>query len=111
MAEKHRFKKNREFKQRLDEQAENEEGDIRSFTFHHHKFDEFKKKEKRDDRSELRQGRDRDRRDNRRDDRRDGRRDDRRDGRRDDRGGKRFDRGQKSDRKYGTKNNRHYEDD
>lgn len=34
MAEKHRFKKVREFKKRLDEQAENESGDIRSFTFH-----------------------------------------------------------------------------
>lgn len=36
MAEKHRFKKNRDFKQRLDEQTENEEGDILSFTFHRH---------------------------------------------------------------------------
>ena len=36
MAEKHRFKKNREFKQRLQEQEENSEGDIRSFTFHRH---------------------------------------------------------------------------
>ena len=34
MAEKHRFKKEREFKKRLDEQEENEEGDIRSFKFH-----------------------------------------------------------------------------
>lgn len=34
MAEKHRFKKVREFKKRLDEEQENEEGDIRSFTFH-----------------------------------------------------------------------------
>ena len=34
MAQKHRFKKNREFKQRLDEQEANEEGDIRSFHFH-----------------------------------------------------------------------------
>lgn len=34
MAEKHRFKKNREFKKRLDEQEENEESDIRSFKFH-----------------------------------------------------------------------------
>lgn len=34
MAEKHRFKKNREFKKHLDEEEENEEGDIRSFTFH-----------------------------------------------------------------------------
>ena len=34
MAQKHRFKKNREFKKRLEETEENEEGDIRSFTFH-----------------------------------------------------------------------------
>ena len=39
MAEKHRFKKNREFKKRLDEQESNEEGDIRSFSFHHHERD------------------------------------------------------------------------
>ena len=36
MAEKHRFKKNREFKKRIDEDAANEEGDIRSFVFHKH---------------------------------------------------------------------------
>ena len=34
MAQKHRFKKNREFKQRLEEEENNEEGDIRNFTFH-----------------------------------------------------------------------------
>lgn len=34
MAQKHRFKKNREFKQRLEEEESNEDGDIRSFTFH-----------------------------------------------------------------------------
>ena len=34
MAQKHRFKKNREFKERVDAQASNEEGDIRSFEFH-----------------------------------------------------------------------------
>lgn len=34
MAEKHRFKKNREFKKRLDEDEENAESDIRSFKFH-----------------------------------------------------------------------------
>ncbi len=34
MAEKHRFKKNRDFKKHLDEEDENEEGDIRSFKFH-----------------------------------------------------------------------------
>ncbi|HRN16628.1 MAG TPA: RNA methyltransferase, partial [Xylanibacter oryzae] len=35
MAEAHRFKKNREFKKRIGEEEENEEGDIRSFKFHH----------------------------------------------------------------------------
>ena len=39
MAEKHRFKRNREFKQRLDEKEENESSDIRSFTFHRHKVE------------------------------------------------------------------------
>lgn len=34
MAEKHRFKKECDFKRRLDEAEENEEGDIRSFRFH-----------------------------------------------------------------------------
>lgn len=34
MAQKHRFKKEREFKKRLDENEENEEADIRSFKFH-----------------------------------------------------------------------------
>ena len=43
MAEKHRFKKHREFKQRLEEQEENEEADIRSFTFHRHDMFEEKK--------------------------------------------------------------------
>ena len=33
MAEKHRFKKNREFKKRLEEDEENGEADIRSFKF------------------------------------------------------------------------------
>ena len=34
MAQKHRFKKEREFKKHLDENEVNAEGDIRSFTFH-----------------------------------------------------------------------------
>ena len=38
MAQKHRFKKNREFKQRLEQEESNEEGDIRTFRFH--KFDD-----------------------------------------------------------------------
>ena len=33
MAEKHRFKKNREFKKRISEEEENQEADIRSFKF------------------------------------------------------------------------------
>ena len=40
MAQKHRFKKEREFKQRLEETEQNEEGDIRSFTFHHHDLED-----------------------------------------------------------------------
>lgn len=49
MAEKHRFKKNREFKQRLSEEEENEEGDIRSFTFH--SFDRLQRISKSEERS------------------------------------------------------------
>jgi putative N6-adenine-specific DNA methylase len=52
MAEKHRFKKNREFKQRLEEEEENEENDIRSFKFRAFdatKFDFGKKDGKRND--------------------------------------------------------------
>ena len=40
MAQTHRFKKEREFKQRITEQEENEEADIRSFTFHRHELKE-----------------------------------------------------------------------
>lgn len=135
MAEKHRFKKNREFKKRIEEDDHNEKGDIRSFTFHKHHpaFDErlFERKEeksfrkKREDRGERNDGRRnfrdgndrRSYRDN--DDRRSGRerRDfrDRRDsrGRRDfnddynKRGGKRFD---KNGRDF-KRNNRRYQDD
>ena len=85
MAEKHRFKKNREFKQRLEEQEQNEEGDIRSFTFHHHdirlKSDRREEDRPRTERGnrerEFRKGRDdRDGRDDRRGFR--GERDDRR---------------------------------
>ena len=44
MAEKHRFKKNREFKQRLAEEQENEDNDIRSFKFFSLEREEAKKK-------------------------------------------------------------------
>lgn len=49
MSQKHRFKKNREFKKRFNDETDNEEGDIRSFKFHsfqqNDKFSRFKKKE------------------------------------------------------------------
>ena len=38
MAQAHRFKKEREFKQRITEHADNEDADIRSFTFHRHEL-------------------------------------------------------------------------
>ena len=47
MAEKHRFKKNRDFKQRLEETEQNEEADIRSFTFHRHDLEKKERKEPR----------------------------------------------------------------
>lgn len=46
MAEKGRFKKNREFKKRLDEDLESEEDDIRAFKFHMRDFSEFDRKER-----------------------------------------------------------------
>ena len=67
MAEKHRFKKEREFKKRLEEQEENEEADIRSFTFHYHDLSSDKRNERkvrRDDREDRNDRRERnDRRD------------------------------------------------
>lgn len=56
MAEKHRFKKNREFKKRLDEDEENAESDIRSFKFH-----SIERRKQNDDRrgGNARRGRDR----------------------------------------------------
>ena len=62
MAEKHRFKKEREFKKRLEEQEENEEADIRSFTFHRHNLDKDKRNERRSRRDNGREDRE-DRRD------------------------------------------------
>ena len=51
MAEKHRFKKEREFKKRLNEQEENEGADIRSFKFHSLERKEPRKaRDSRDDR-------------------------------------------------------------
>ena len=46
MAEKHRLKKHREFNQRIEEQEQNEDADIRSFTFHRHEVFEDRKSRK-----------------------------------------------------------------
>jgi putative N6-adenine-specific DNA methylase len=54
MAEKHRFKKNRDFKQRLEEQEQNEDSDIRSFTFHKHDVFGEKKPRRRDNSEDYR---------------------------------------------------------
>lgn len=57
MAEKHRFKKEREFKKRFEEEEDNEDGDIRTFKFHHISF------KSRDDNGGERRRNGRDRRD------------------------------------------------
>ncbi|MCR5579107.1 MAG: N-6 DNA methylase [Prevotella sp.] len=59
MAQKHRFKKEREFKQRLEETEQNEEADIRSFTFHRHDLEKPERKPRREDRQERKEGYDR----------------------------------------------------
>ena len=71
MAEKHRFKKEREFfdkrsdsvdyKQRLEETEQNEEADIRSFTFHKHDLDHKDRsfRKKRDDQEDRNERKDR----------------------------------------------------
>ena len=94
MAQKHRFKKEREFKQRLEETEQNEEADIRSFTFHHHDL------EKRNDRSNrsIRSNRED------REDRRGGKKEK---GGRFDRGGRKFN---KAERNF-TKKKRRFDDD
>jgi putative N6-adenine-specific DNA methylase len=61
MAQKHRFKKEREFKQRLEETEQNEEADIRSFTFHRHDLEQKDRKDRtfrrnRDERDDRRGG-------------------------------------------------------
>lgn len=120
MAQKHRFKKEREFKKRLDEQEANEEGDIRSFSFHKHDIGDLgfrKERTGRNDGDGRRTGR------NERGGKRFGHgdREERGFGRfdrskRDERGGKRFERGSKrfdrSDKRGGLgKKNRRFDDE
>ena len=110
MAEKHRFKKNRDFKQRLEETEQNEEADIRSFTFHHHDLEKPERKPRREDRQERKDdGKRFDRKDGKgRFDRKDSKRFDRKDGKgRYDRNDRKTD---KAVRKF-EKSKRRYEDD
>ena len=94
MAQKHRFKKEREFKQRLEETEQNEESDIRSFTFHHHDLED------RNNRS-IRSNR------NNREDREDRRGGKKEKGGRFDRGDRKFN---KAERNF-TKKKRRFDDD
>ena len=105
MAQKHRFKKEREFKKRISEETENEGADIRSFQFHTNRMENFEKR-----REEIRTGRrfDRDRDDDRRGGFKGGKRfgdrdrnDDKRGGFK---GGKRF--GDRDDKRGGFKGKR-----
>ena len=99
MAQKHRFKKNREFKERITATEENDEGDIRSFKFHSldKKFDKDGDKPR-----FARRGRDNDG-----DDRREGKRFDRKgDGKSFGKGDRKY--GDKDDRKFGGKGDRKF---
>lgn len=123
MAEKHRFKKEREFKKRLTETEENEEGDIRSFTFHSRKFEDKEERGGRKfgdkDRKGGKYGDRDDRRDDRRSDRRDSKprerryedRDNRGGHERFDRSGKRFDKGGRGGKRDFGKKNRRFDND
>ena len=114
MAQKHRFKKERDFKKRLDENEENAEADIRSFTFHSLERNRLSGSKFRDDRGGRKPRFDRN--DDRHDDRRNGKwdkegRDNRRSFSRDDDrkfGGKRFD---KANKRGGFRNKNIYHDE
>ena len=95
MAEVRRFKKNRDFKKRMDEQAENEEADIRSFRFRSLEPKREERKPRRDD------GERRPRRDNERGDRRFDKGDRNRG-----KGDRRFDKGDRKPRRPETREDR-----
>ena len=114
MAEKHRFKKEREFKKRITEQEENEEGDIRSFKFH-----SLERKEERGEKRGEKRGERREERGERRGERFEekGKRFEKR-GERFEEKGKRFEkRGERFDKKYSKpkrnfdKKNRRFDND
>lgn len=110
MEEKHRFKKNREFKKRIDDEEENEEGDIRSFKFHsfEHHLNIGSDRERVPERREGRRHDD----DDRRPDRHFGH-DDRQGGKRFSRPDHRFDAGNRSKgkRDFGKRNTRYGDND
>lgn len=93
MGEKHRFRKEREFKKRMDETEENEEGDIRTFKFHSMEFRE-RDREPRERRGERREWRG------------DGERRDRKFG---ERGERRFGDGDRRERRFDDRNGRNYD--
>ena len=117
MAEKRRFKQNREFKKRLDEEQENAEADIRNFKFRslekkepnrefRHEEKKAFSKDDRDDRKPFRK--------NDRDDRKPFRKDDRNDRkpfRKNDRDDRKSFRKNDRDKKNFKKNNRRFQDD
>ncbi len=123
MAEKHRFKKEREFKKRLSETEENEEGDIRSFTFHSRKFEDnddrggrkFGDRERKGGKfGDKRNGRDEhrsERRDSKLREKRYEDRDNRGGHERFDRSGKRFDKGGRGSKGDFGKKNRRFDND
>lgn len=123
MAEKHRFKKEREFKKRLSETEENEEGDIRSFTFHSRKFEDnddrggrkFGDRERKGGKfGDKRNGRDEhrsERRDSKSREKRYEDRDNRGGHERFDRSGKRFDKGGRGSKRDFGKKNRRFDND
>ncbi|MBR2034539.1 MAG: RNA methyltransferase [Prevotella sp.] len=123
MAEKHRFKKEREFKKRLSETEENEEGDIRSFTFHSRKFEDnddrggrkFGDRERKGGKfGDKRNGRDEhrsERRDSKPREKRYEDRDNRGGHERFDRSGKRFDKGGRGSKRDFGKKNRRFDND
>ncbi len=123
MAEKHRFKKEREFKKRLSETEENEEGDIRSFTFHSRKFEDnddrggrkFGDRERKGGKfGDKRNGRDEhrsERRDSKPREKRYEDRDNRGGHERFDRSGKRFDKGGRGGKRDFGKKNRRFDND
>ena len=104
MAQKHRFRKEREFKRRLDEHEENEEGDIRSFKFHKYDLGRFDTKRRRDnaddDNREGRKEKKNDRRNDWKADRRNDRKGDRKGGEAFGKGGKNFSKGGRNFNNY-----------